>query len=260
MDELSTGQKVAISIGVIVPVVLAVVLGCVYGIPSSSDTSAPASAPASYAPITAPTSAAAPTYTLAPVSVPSPRPSFSLAPVAGPGFPLRLRVGATYLDATKTSFQTNGTSGYAITAQPFTGVCTVGGYTSLANASYIGLTDPDTLIADATYPAGSFSYLIYTAGSLLTTLTAGVVNSVELVYASYGIDGNTASSNLSVSYNGVDICFYFNGVEVPSLRISNVGTGRSFYGVWASYTNKTFSNLVWSPTALQETALAVAST
>jgi len=171
------------------------------------------------------------------------------------GNTITLYGGAQYVDNTQTSFQTMGTgsatAGYALSQQPYTGGCTVActslwlsGYNV---ALYIGLTEQLVNPSVSTEPT---SYVMYVTSQSVWQMINGVNNESVGPYVSKGNSQYGSGSNdYAVSYNGTDILFFVNGIEIPENRIS-VGAGKTYYGAWSSYNPVVVSKVAWFPTPL----------
>ena len=155
-------------------------------------------------------------------------------------FDITLNGGATYLPNSLSSFNTNSTTGYAVTTQAYNSGCMISSYNTRANATYIGLTET-TSIVDPNNPSSSFSHVLYSENTRIFRMDSGVLSSGNDVYP---------NSNLnyvfSVKYDNNNLYFYLDGQEAVNLRL-NVGPGKIYYGCWSSYQNKTFSNIQWVP-------------
>ncbi len=125
-------------------------------------------------------------------------------------------------------FTTNNS--YVITNMPYTNGCTVA---AVLGNSYIGLTE--TKVTGAQNPVG-FTYMASMDENYIYAYNSGVKNQTPKIV------GNI----LSIVYNNADICFYLHGLELPTLRISGVGPGKTFYGIFSSITLFNFDSPLWS--------------
>jgi hypothetical protein len=118
----------------------------------------------------------------------------------------------------------------------------ISSYATRANAIFIGLTETTTITNPST-PYISFSHVLYSDNTKLFRMDLGVLSSRFDVYPN--LNPNYV---FSVKYDNNNLYFYLDGQEAVNLRL-NVGSGKTYYGCWSSYQNKTFSNIQWVPLA-----------
>lgn len=157
-------------------------------------------------------------------------------------FNITLNGGATYLPNSLSSFNTNSSSGYAITTQAYNSGCMISSYNTRLNATYIGLTE-STTVATPTMPYLSFSHVLYSDNVYIYRMDSGVLSPTYDVYPN-----SNPNYVFSVKYDNSNLYFYLDGQEAVNLRL-NVGPGKTYYGCWACYNAKTFSNIQFVPLA-----------
>ena len=157
-------------------------------------------------------------------------------------FDITLNGGATYLPNSLSSFNTNGSTGYAVTTQAYNSGCMISSYAPRTNAVYIGLTESTSIINPAN-PSASFSHVLYSDSTKLYRMDSGNLSSNYDVYPN-----SNPNYVFSVKYDNNNLYFYLDGIEAVHLRL-NVGAGKTYYGCWSCYNAKTFSNIQFVPLA-----------
>jgi len=158
-------------------------------------------------------------------------------------FDITLNGGATYTAGSLSSFNTNSSTGYAVTTQAYNSGCMISSYATRANAIFIGLTET-TNVTNPSTPYISFSHVLYSDNQAIYRIDDGVLN--QGLFVQY--PNSNPNFTFSVKYDNSNLYYYADGVELVNLRL-NVGAGKTYYGCWASFNAKTFSNIQFVPLA-----------
>ena len=156
-------------------------------------------------------------------------------------FTVLLSGGATFSPTTLSTFTTNGTNGYGVTAEAYNSGCLVSAYAprgSGTQAIYVGLSTSGTFTTSP--PANSLNYGIYSDGTTVQVILSGIVQSpVQL-------PNSNPNYTYTVKYDNQNITFLLDGVVLDPSWVIPVGAGNTYYGGWCSYNSVTYSNLQWN--------------